>query len=447
VKVKAHPERRAEESKWDEHDRGIFLADCVADPDEVKQQQGASLAGAWSNSLDMVISHLPVDKILEWCIARSRYYIRDMDSGTILLTDLLDKEAQRILPRYVRQRDVYRQQAVPPRPPQWVDMTSVLAEAAWRCRAPKGQGKMTMSKRGAVVRGIWSKWMFGDKRRSYGEDVHSKCRRCMASESYEHILSHCEHEDNKAYRNLTLATAKEIRESMEKEPKDQAVHGVMVALDKVFHSQFRASPLAWTGMLTQDDVEMLGDAVLATPLSDQQMTSIAKYVRAYTDGALALMSGYIHSILPPHPTTKNKSDIRHFFPRKIVTAPNPIPTPTAEEWQPARHGVKRSVEPTQQSPPAPTNNPFGPLDDDDEAHSEDATSVSIQFSPVLPKRAKVLKRLIKNNQHRITYNYTVHKLCTQLGTASVHNLCTQLSTQLVYTTCPYEMMRCVHKLR
>jgi hypothetical protein len=220
----------------------------------------------------------------------------------------------------------------------------------------------------------------------------------MASESYEHILSHCEHEDNKAYRNLTLATAKEIRESMEKEPKDQAVHGVMVALDKVFHSQFRASPLAWTGMLTQADVELLGDAVLATPLSDQQMTFIAKYVRAYTDGALALMSGYIHSILPPHPSTKNKSDIRHFFPRKKVTAPNPTPTPTADEWQPARHGIKRPVEPTPQSPPVPTNNPFGLFDDDDEEHSEDATPVSAPSTPVSPKRAKVLKRLIRNNQ-------------------------------------------------
>jgi len=254
-----------------------------------------------------------------------------------------------------------------------------------------------MSKRGAVVRGIWNKWMFGDKRRSYGEDVHSRCRRCMASESYEHILSHSEHEDNEAYRKLTLATAREIRDGM-MSTKDQKVLRVMVALDNVFHSRFRASPLAWTGMLTQADVALLGDAALATPLSDQEMTSIAKYVRAYTDGALALMSGCIHSILPPNPTTKNKSDIRHFFPRQKVTAPNPTPTPTAEEWQPARHGVKRPVEPTQQPPPVPTNNPFGPLDDDDEERSEDSTFVSTQSSPVPPKRVKVLKRLIRNNQ-------------------------------------------------
>jgi len=122
--------------------------------------------------------------------------------------------------------------------------------------------------------------------------------------------------------------------------------------------------------------------VLETPLSDQQMTNIAKYVRASTDRALTLMSGYIHSILPP-PPTKILRDIRQFFRRKSISSANPPP---------ARHGIKRPVEPTQQSSSVPTINPFGPLDDDDEALSKDFSAASIPSSAASPKQADVLRR-------------------------------------------------------
>jgi hypothetical protein len=130
--------------------------------------------------------------------------------------------------------------------------------------------------------------------------------------------------------------------------------------------------------------------MLETPLSDHQISNIAKYVRAYTDGALTLMSGYIHSILPP--PTKILRDIRQFFRRKSISSANPPPASPADTWQPARHGIKRPVETTQQSSSVPTTHPFSPLDDDDEAHSEDFAAASIPSSTASPKRADVLRR-------------------------------------------------------
>lgn len=387
VKVQAHPERTKQCAEWSAEDRGIYLADCVADPDPAKHLEAARLAHEWSGQ-PLRCGTMPVDDLLEACAGASTFVVRSNEHDTLLISDPIRLEAALVLAKYVAERDTARM--LGGRSEKWTQMSTALAEAAWLVKVRKQ--KMTIARRAAILRSLWDKYMFGDKRQLYGEAVHSKCRRCNAPESHAHILVHCEDSQNRLYRMEMRNRAKQINDRIQRDRQSTVAFKRVVRALKAMHDEemFCGNELRWTGMLSRFDIDRLGDAVLDTPMTDSEFQQLAGLQRAYSAGALALTQGYIHS-QPPVLTARSPQDIRNFFPSapRVPHSSSSTSTPRGGEWIQASNTFP-AHEPAHTRLPIATSNRFSELDSSDNDSEDTSTSlISGAWAPTgMPKRRK-----------------------------------------------------------